>query len=54
MLTHGFLLGGVECGVEEEDAGGAREAVGAVPDRAAPAQAPAQGQRRQRPEEEMD
>ena len=42
--THGLLLGSVEGGVEEEDARGARQAVGAVPDGAAPAQAAAQRQ----------
>ena len=48
--THGLLLGSVEGGVEEEDARGARQAVGAVPDGAAPAQAAAQRHCRQRPE----
>ena len=42
--AHGLFLGGVEGGVEEEDAGGARQAVRAVPDGAAPAQAAAQRQ----------
>ena len=43
-VTHGFLLGGVEGRVEEEDSRGARQAVGAVTDGAAPAQAAAQRQ----------
>ena len=47
--AHGLLLGCVEGGVEEEDAGGARQAVRAVPDGAAPAQAAAQRKRREGP-----
>ena len=48
--TYNLLLGGVEGGVEEEDSGGARQAVRAVADGAAPAQAAAQRQRRQGPD----